>query len=77
MNKFEHWWMKRIIRREVIQDYLHKERISYLYEIIYDACRDEFNEDNEVMLKSFLQDCFDDAAKKNFDYREYELKRKS
>jgi hypothetical protein len=61
INSFEHWMIKNIISKMVRQDYHHSDRISYLYEMIYDACRREFYEDNTPTLEAFLQECFDDA----------------
>ena len=61
MNKLEHWFMKRIISKMVIQSPHHDARISYLYEMIYEACRKEFYEDNTPTLEAFLQECFDYA----------------
>lgn len=61
MNKLENWFMKRIIRKMVIQSLHNDARISYLYEMIYDACRNEYFEDNIPTLESFLQECFDYA----------------
>jgi hypothetical protein len=59
MNKFEIWFLKRIFKKAVQQDYDHAARISGLYQMIRDAARAEFTEDNDPTLDSFLRECFD------------------
>lgn len=59
MTKFELWFFKRIAKQEVRQGYQHAGRISEMYQIIRDAARAEFTEDNDPTLNSFLRDCFE------------------
>lgn len=51
--------MKRIIRREVRQDYNHHEKITNLYKLIRIACENEFYEDNTVTMNSNLTEWFE------------------
>ena len=46
MTKFERWFLKRIIREEVRQDRDHDKKHIALYQMIRDAHREEFTEDN-------------------------------
>ena len=63
MTKLEQWLVKRIIRKEVVQGYDHDKRITGLYRMVKDACREEFNEDNDPTLHSALTDWFNDSLK--------------
>ena len=63
MNKFEEWFLKRVYKREVRQGYDHPERIKNLYNMINDACRDEFYEDNLPTIRCALGDWFQDSLK--------------
>jgi hypothetical protein len=60
MSKFELWFIKRVIRRQVIQGN-HRRRIFNLYAIIVDAARGEFTEDNKPTLDSFLKKIHQEA----------------
>ena len=59
MNKFERWFLKRIIKREVRQNYDHMNRHTDLYQMIRDAHREEFTEDNAMTADDFLRECFE------------------
>ena len=61
MNKFERWFLKRIIKREVQQDYSHWNRHVNLYQMIRDAHREEFTEDNLATADAFLLECFEET----------------
>ena len=61
MNKLETWFFKRILKQEVRQDYDHDVRITKMYQMIRDAARAEFTEDNEPTLDAFLRECFEAA----------------
>ena len=63
MNKFETWFMKRIINRAVRQG-SHSSRITHLYKMIRVAAEKEFYEDNTVTLNSNLTDWFNDSLRK-------------
>ena len=64
MNKFENWFLRRVIAREVRQGYHHARNIQNLYQMIHDACRTEFCEDHAVTLNTFLQELFDKTQPK-------------
>lgn len=65
MNKFEEWMMKRIIKREVRQDYDHDTKITNLYTMIREACENEFNEDNVPTLNYSLTEWFGNSLRKS------------
>ena len=65
MNKFEEWMMKRIIKREVRQDYDHDKKITNLYTMIREACENEFTEDNVPTLNHSLTEWFGNSLKKS------------
>ena len=56
MTKFEMWFLKRVIRKQVIQSEHHDRRITNLYTMIVDAARKEFYEDNKPTLDDFLKE---------------------
>jgi len=60
MGRFELWFLRRVAKKEVIQGG-HQYRIRKMYEVIIDAARIEFNEDNRPTLDGFLEDCHKDA----------------
>lgn len=59
MNRLEHWFLKRILREEVRQNYDHYQKHVALYQMIRDAHREEFTEDNAVTADDFLRECFE------------------
>ena len=61
MNKFERWFLKRIIREEVRQNYDHDKKHIALYQMIRDAHRAEFTEDNLATADAFLLECFEET----------------
>lgn len=64
MNKFEEWFLKRIIKREVRQDYDHANRITNLYKMIRVSCEEEFYEDNLITLNSNLTEWFEKSLRR-------------
>lgn len=62
MTKLKEWFLKRIIEKQVIQGYDHDKKIINLYRMIYNACREEFYEDNTVTLNLFLTECFEKSC---------------
>lgn len=64
MNKFEEWMMKRIIKREIRQDYDHPKKITNLYTMLREACENEFTEDNTVTMNSNLREWFEKSLRK-------------
>lgn len=61
MNKFEQWMLRRIIRKEVRQDYDHDKKITALYKEIRVAVEQEFYEDNTMTRNAYLRDWFEDS----------------
>lgn len=61
MTRFERWFLKRLLRREVWQGPGHDQRIAGLYGLIREACEKEFFEDNAPTLSAFLAECFEQA----------------
>ena len=59
MNRFEEWFIKRIIKREVRQGFDHPRKITDLYKMIRVACEGEFYEDNTVTLNSAMTEWFE------------------
>jgi len=49
--------LKKIAKRIVIQSEQHKNNIVEYYKILAEAARDQFNEDNDVTLRDFLEEC--------------------
>jgi hypothetical protein len=64
MNKFERWFLKRIIAREVTQGFSHVDRITDLYRMIRVACEHEFYEDNLPTMNANLTYWFEDSLRK-------------
>ena len=58
MNIFERWFIKRVIRRLVVQGPTHTRNITELYSMIRDACDKEFTEDNAATMDAFLKELF-------------------
>lgn len=69
MNRFERWFLRRIIRREVRQGYTHDLRITALYREIHDAARREFYEDNVSSRNEYLREWFENSLDKVPDLR--------
>lgn len=59
MTRFERWFLKRIIAKEVTQGFNHSERISNLYGMIREACEKEFYEDNRATMDDQLREWFE------------------
>ena len=57
MTRLEEWFLKRIIAKEVKHGN-HAERIAHLFDLIYQACKKEFVEDNAPTLNAFLLEQF-------------------
>ena len=65
MNKFERWFLKRIIREEVRQDRDHDKKHIALYQMIRDAHREEFTEDNVLTADACLREWFEATQFRN------------
>ena len=61
MNKFEKWLLRGLCRRLVIQGPQHQGNITEYYEVMTEAARKEFNEDNKITLDDFLAECHQDS----------------
>jgi hypothetical protein len=57
------WLLKRITKKLVLQSPHHQKRIIAYYQIMRDAAKSEFSEDNEPTLNAFLLDCWHAAHK--------------
>jgi hypothetical protein len=64
MNTFERWYMKRIIKKEIVQGKWHFARTEAMMTMIIDAWRTEFNEDNLPTTKAILHECLESAIEK-------------
>jgi len=64
MTRFERWFLRRLLRREVRQGYDHDRRVPGLYGLIREACEKEFFEDNSPTLSAFLAECFEQSQPK-------------
>jgi hypothetical protein len=64
MNKFEEWFLRRVIRKEVRQGFDHAQKITNLYTMIRVAAEQEFTEDNVVTMNSYLTEWFEKSLRK-------------
>ena len=64
MNKFEEWFLRRVIRKEVAQGYDHAQKIINLYTMIRVGVEQEFTEDNVVTMNSYLTEWFEKSLRK-------------
>jgi hypothetical protein len=64
MNKFEEWFLRRVIRKEVRQGFDHAQKITNLYTMIRVAAEQEFYEDNVVTMNSYLTEWFEKSLRK-------------
>jgi hypothetical protein len=67
MNYCITYFQKRLLRwiakKIVIQSHCHKDNIIAYYEILVEAARKQFNEDNKPTLDCFLVECHQKALK--------------
>ena len=59
MTKFEKWFVRRVIRKEVRQGPDHAYNIAMLYKMVRNACNEEFTEDNALTMDYFLREQFE------------------
>jgi len=59
ISKFDKWILKLLFKKYVKQDHYHEYRIIKMYKMIREASRNEFIEDSDTSLNSFLKECFD------------------
>ena len=64
MNRFQRWYMKRIIKKEIVQGQWHFARTEAMMTMIIEAWRKEFNEDNLQTTKAILHECLESAIEK-------------
>lgn len=64
MNRFERWFLRRIIRRQCRQGFDHCEKIVDLYREIRVACEREFYEDNVTTMNSYLKEWHEKSLRK-------------
>lgn len=62
-----------ITKKIVIQSFDHRQNIIDYYEILNDAARNEFIEDNNCSIDKFLDDCFQLSLKKVEQNKELEV----
>lgn len=77
MTKFEQWYLKRIIKREIVRDYYQDSRIYDLYAMIIKECRDQFSDSSKTLLDQYLKRLHNQALGKTFDHvvmRQYRFK---
>lgn len=65
MTKFERWFLRRIIKKQVRQGPYHIENIKDLYREIRVACEQEFYEDNLATQNSYLTEWFEASLRKS------------
>ena len=64
MNKFERWFLNRVFRKQVQQDFNHSTRITELYTMIRCAVENEFREDNVITQNYYLREWFENSLRK-------------
>jgi len=62
MNKFELWFLQRIIKKAIKQGN-HHHKIFNLYKMITDAAREEFSEDSKQTFDHFLNEIHQDSLR--------------
>lgn len=61
LNKFEKWLLRRLLKKIMIQGDQTTKVVS-LFTEIRKAAENEFSEDNDVTLRSWLLECFNHAV---------------
>lgn len=64
MTRFERWYMKRVIRKEIVSGRWHFARTEEMMSMIIDAWRREFHEDTPETTKAILHECLASAIEK-------------
>lgn len=65
LTRFENWFMRRLLKRMVRQDFDHDLKIRSLYAMIREAAREEFTEDNELTTDDVLREQFEATQHEN------------
>lgn len=63
--KLKWWFLTRMLRDVVRQNYNHREKITSLYGCIVVSVRKELNDDNTEVVDNFLHECFEDSLENN------------
>ncbi|MNR71254.1 hypothetical protein D3C71_18690 [compost metagenome] len=61
MNFIERWFLKRLLRKLVRQDFFHRQRITGVYQMVRDAYEAEFTEDNAITADVNLREWFENT----------------
>lgn len=72
MTRIERWFLRRLLKREVMQNYDHDKKIEALYAEIHKACREEFTEDPAPVLDAFLRERFESTQYERRDLQQSE-----
>lgn len=59
MTKFERWFLRRVLRKHIVQGHHHDKRITEFYAMIRQAVESEFTEDNKPTRDQYLTECFE------------------
>ena len=59
ITRFERWMLKRIFKRIVIQSEHHQNNITETFQMMRDACNEQFTEDNAPTMDAFMLDCIE------------------
>ena len=65
MSKIDFWILTAILRRTIVQGPDHSKKITGLYAMIREACREKFREDNEITIDDYLNEWFQDSQYKD------------
>jgi len=65
MNWFEKWMLIRTLKK-IISQGGQETKITSLYHMILVIARHEYNEDNDVTVKAFLDDCYNGAKERDW-----------
>lgn len=57
-HKLYFYLLSIITKHFVKQGHTHKKDITKMYQMIYDAAKNEFTEDNTITLHNFLNECY-------------------
>ena len=68
LTGFQQWLLRIVAEDAVIQSHHHQDNIKKYYQIVYNAAKEEFNEDNDITLKSLLLELFMKSINADRDY---------
>ena len=61
MTRLERWVVKMILAKDFVQGYYHDKNIEKAYALIREVVEEEFTEDNEPTIDSFLYQLFENT----------------